>query len=363
MMQKIDVAILGATGAVGQRFIQLLENHPWFRVAEVVASDRSAGKSYAEATKWILTRSAPADVAGLTVLPLDAKLHSPLILSALPTDVAKTLELDLAAQGHVIASNTSSHRMADDVPLLIPEVNADHVHLIEAQRKKRGWSSGALVTTPNCTASPVVMALAPLVKYGVKSMLATSLQAVSGAGYPGVASLDIYDNVIPYIGGEEDKLETEPRKMLGAFAGDHIDFLPTRISAHCNRVPVIDGHIVCVSVAFERALSIETIRSEWAMYRGHQQVQALPSAASPILIYNELPDRPQPRRDRDLGHGMATVLGRLRPDPLFDVKFVSLAHNTIRGAAGGAILNAELLVQAGYLQGVATPALEPVGAD
>lgn len=354
-MQKIDVAILGATGAVGQRFIQLLENHPWFRVAEVVASDRSAGKSYAEAAKWVLTGSAPADVAGLTVLPLDAELASPVVLSALPGEVAKTLELELAARGHVIASNTSSHRMAEDVPLLIPEVNADHTGLIEVQRRNRGWTSGALVTTPNCTSTPVVMAFAPLVKYGIKAMNVVSLQAVSGAGYPGVSSLDIYDNVIPYIGGEEDKVETEPRKMLGAFAGNRIDFLPTAISAACNRVPVIDGHIVCISVSFENKPSIEEIRADWTSYRGHEIVQSLPSAATPILIYNEQPDRPQPRRDRDLVHGMATVIGRLRPDPLLDYKLVALAHNTIRGAAGGAILNAELLVAQGFVQGVENP--------
>jgi len=355
MYHKLDVAILGATGAVGQRFIQLLKNHPWFRVAEVVASDRSAGKSYAEAAKWLLTGSAPADVAALTVKPLDAELHSPLILSALPTDIAKTLELELAARGHVVASNTSSHRMADDVPLLIPEINADHLELIDVQRRKRGWTSGALVTTPNCTSTPIVMSLAPLVPYGIKAMNVVSLQAVSGAGYPGVASLDIFDNVIPYIGGEEDKVENEPRKMLGTFAGDHIDFLPTIISAACNRVPVIDGHIVCISVSFQEKPSEQEVREAWDSYRGHDVTHSLPSCANPILIYNEQPDRPQPRRDRDLVNGMATVIGRLRPDPILDIKFVALAHNTIRGAAGGAILNAELLVAQGYVQGAGVP--------
>lgn len=355
--QKIDVAILGATGAVGQRFIQLLENHPWFRVAEVAASERSAGRAYGEAANWVLAGQAPAAVADLTVLPLDAAFNAPIILSALPSDVAKTLELELAARGHVVASNTSSHRMAEDVPLLIPEVNADHTRLIEVQRRKRGWTRGALVTTPNCTSSPVVMALAPLVPFGIKTMQVVSLQAVSGAGYPGVASLDIYDNVIPYIGGEEDKVETEPRKMLGTFATDHIAFLPTIISAACNRVPVIDGHIVCVSIGLEQKLTEHEIRAAWAAYRGHAIVQGLPTAANPVLIYTEQPDRPQPRRDRDLVHGMATVIGRLRPDPILDYKFVALAHNTIRGAAGGAILNAELLVAQGYVQGI-TPLVE-----
>lgn len=349
-MPQLDVAILGATGAVGQRFIQLLEGHPWFRVAEVVASDRSAGKSYAEACKWVLTGQPPADVARLTVLPLDAPLNSPIVLSALPTDVAKSLEPELAARGHVVCSNTSSHRMAEDVALLIPEVNADHAGLIDVQRRNRGWTTGALVTTPNCTSTPVVMALAPLVPFGIKQMNVVSLQAVSGAGYPGVASLDIFDNVVPFIGGEEDKVETEPRKMLGAFNGTGIDWLGTTISAACNRVPVLDGHIVCVSVSFENTPSLEMIRDAWSAYRGHESVRGLPSAADPILIYNDLPDRPQPRRDRDLVRGMATVIGRLREDPILDVKFVALAHNTIRGAAGGAILNAELLVSQGYVQ-------------
>ncbi len=360
-MQPLDVAILGATGAVGQRFIQLLEGHPWFRVAEVVASDRSAGKTYAEACKWVLTGQAPADVARLTVLPLDAPLQSPIVLSALPSDIAKTLELELAARGHVVCSNTSSHRMAEDVPLLIPEVNADHARLIDLQRRNRGWSSGALVTTPNCTSTPVVMALAPLVPFGIKQMNVVSLQAVSGAGYPGVASLDIFDNVVPYISGEEEKVETEPRKMLGTLNGGRIDWLPTAISAACNRVPVLDGHIVCVSVGFDQAPSLEAIREAWASYRGHEAVRGLPSAASPILIYNDLPDRPQPRRDRDLVHGMATSIGRLRSDSLLDIKFVALAHNTIRGAAGGAILNAELLVAQGYVQGVAIATALKVG--
>ncbi len=303
----LDVAILGATGAVGQRFIQLLEGHPWFRVAEVVASDRSAGKSYAEACRWILSGNVPPDVARLKVLPLDAPLHSPLILSALPTDVAKSLELELAARGHVVCSNTSSHRMAEDVPLLIPEVNADHIGLIDVQRRNRGWSSGALVTTPNCTSTPIAMALAPLMPFGIRQMNVVSLQAISGAGYPGVASLDILDNVVPYIGGEEEKVETESRKMLGTLGSGQIDWLDMTISAACNRVPVLDGHIVCVSLGFEKAPTLDDIRQAWAAYRGHDSVRGLPSAADPLLIYSEEQDRPQPRRDRDAGHGMAAL--------------------------------------------------------
>jgi len=359
---RLDVAVLGATGAVGQRFVQLLADHPWFRVAEVVASDRSAGKPYAEACRWLLTGQPPAEVAPLTVLPLDAPLKSPLIFSALPTDVAKTLEPELAARGHVVCTNTSTHRMAEDVPILVPEINADHAGLIEVQRRNRGWTTGALVTTPNCTSTPVVMALAPLVPFGIQQIHVVSLQAVSGAGYPGVASLDIFDNVVPFVGGEEQKVESEPRKMLGTLSADRIEWLNATISAACNRVPVIDGHIVCVSVKFDtgRAPSLEDIRSAWANYRGHENTRGLPSAADPIVAYTEESDRPQPRRDRDAGRGMTATIGRLRPCPILDVKFVALAHNTIRGAAGGAILNAELLVGRGYVAGVAQA--EAIGA-
>ena len=351
-MNKLDVAILGATGAVGQRFIQLLEDHPWFQVAEVVASDRSAGKSYAEVSRWVLSGQAPANVAGLSVLPLDAALKSPIVLSALPGEVAKSLEPELAARGHVVSSNTSSHRMAPDVPLLLPDLNADHVGLVDVQRRNRGWTTGALVTMSNCTTVPVVVALAPLTKYGIKAVNVVSMQAISGAGYPGVASLDIMDNVIPYIGGEEDKVETEPKKILGRLNGGEIAFMDSKISASCNRVPVIDSHLVCVSVSFERKPSMEDIRRDWAEFQVHDLARNLPSVPSPVIEYTETPDRPQPRRDRDTGKGMTTTIGRLRECSLFDYKFVALSHNTIRGAAGGAILNAELLVAQGYVQGI-----------
>lgn len=350
-MAKLDVAVLGATGAVGQRFIQLVEHHPWFRVAEVAASDRSAGKTYSEACKWVLTGSAPAGVADLTVLPLDAPLRSPIVLSALPTDVAKTLEPELAAAGHVVCSNTSSHRMAEDVPLLIPEINADHVGLVDVQRRKRGWTSGALVTMSNCTLVPVVFALAPLLQFGVRKLNVVSMQAISGAGYPGVASLDIFDNVVPFVGGEEAKVETEPRKILGSFVGDRIEWLDAKISASCNRVAVLDSHLVCVSVGFEHKPTIDDIKEAWRSYKGHEMAQGLPSSPDPILAYTEAEDRPQPRRDREAGNGMTTTIGRLRECPLLDYKFVALSHNTIRGAAGGAILDAELLVAQGYVEG------------
>jgi len=240
---------------------------------------------------------------------------------------------------------------------LIPDLNADHVGLVDVQRRKRGWTSGALVTMSNCTSVPLVVAMAPLVKYGIQKANVVSMQAISGAGYPGVASLDILDNVVPYIGGEEEKVEIEPRKMLGKLAGDEIALLDTVISASCNRVPVIDSHLVVASLGFEHVPSLDQIKADWESYTGHDLVRGLPSAPNPIITYTETADRPQPRRDREAGAGMTTTIGRLRPCPLLDVKFVALSHNTIRGAAGGAILNAELLLAQGYVQGVGSVAL------
>jgi aspartate-semialdehyde dehydrogenase len=364
-MQKIDVAILGATGAVGQRFIALLENHPWFRVTEVVASDRSAGLTYKEAAKWVLDGYPPRDVAELTVKGLDATLNSPIVFSALPGEAAREVEVRLAGEGHVVCSNASTYRMTEDVPLIYPEVNPDHIRLIEAQRRNRGWKDGALVTNSNCTAMPVVMALAPLRQFGLRVLHVVSMQAVSGAGYPGVASLDILDNVVPYIKGEEDKLEVEPHKMLGDLAVDGSKILPLEIltSASCNRVPVVDSHLVSVAVGFEEVVSLEAIDEAWNGFVAPEVVRRLPSAPEyPLMVAYEA-DRPQPRRDRNAGNGMTTTVGRLRECKTVDgVQFVSLSHNTIRGAAGGSILNAELLVAEGYVTS-ADPALlarEPV---
>lgn len=354
MSKRIDVAILGATGAVGQRFIQLLEDHPWFRVAEVVASERSAGKPYGEATNWVLSGAAPADVAALTVLPLDADPESPLIFSALPSEAAYERELELGARGHVICSNVKSHRMSPDVPLLIPEINADHVGLIDVQRRSRGWTTGALVTSPNCTTTPVAMALAPLKAYGLSKVSAVSMQAISGAGYPGVSSLDIFDNVVPYIPGEEEKMDEEARKMLGTLRDEAISDYEAVFSAQCNRVPVFDGHLVAVSATLDAQPALEDVRAAWEGFSGAEIVRDLPTAPGRPVVYNSAPDRPQPRRDRDEGSGMSTVVGRLRECPVLGYKFITMAHNTVRGAAGGAILNAELLVAAGYLSGVST---------
>ncbi|MCU0496943.1 MAG: aspartate-semialdehyde dehydrogenase [Anaerolineae bacterium] len=348
-MQKLNVAVLGATGAVGQRFIQLLEHHPWFQVAEVIGSDRSAGKTYGEAVHWILDDNPPSNVLDLKVKPLDAPLDSLLVFSALPKEAADPREVELAAAGHVVCTNASTNRMIDDVPLLLPEVNAEHIGLVEVQRRNRGWTSGALVANSNCTTMPIVMALAPLRHLGIRKILVVSAQATSGAGYPGVASLDILDNIIPYVSGDEHKMETETLKMLGQFDRDQITWLESRVSATCNRVPVVDGHLVNISIELDEILSIEAIIDLWQSYRGIDPIPMLPSAPAQPLIYLTQPDRPQTRRDRNTGNGMATSIGRLRPCPLFTYKFAALSHNTIRGAAGCSILNAELLAVQGYL--------------
>lgn len=349
-MQKIPAAILGATGAVGQRFIQLLENHPWFYVAEVVGSDRSAGKTYGEAAHWVLDGTAPESVVNLTVKGLNDPLESPLVFSALPKEAAETREVELAAAGHVVCTNASTNRMVEDVPLLLPEANADHIALIDVQRRQRGWTTGALIANSNCTAMPLVMALAPLRQYGIRKIMVVSEQATSGAGYPGVAALDILDNVIPYVSGDEDKLETETLRMLGQFNSSSIDWLSSMVSAACTRVPVVDGHLINVSIELEAAPSIEEIIQAWHQFRGPDPVPTLPSAPEQPLIYLSQIDRPQIRRDRNAGKGMSTSIGRLRPCPILGYKFAALSHNTIRGAAGGSILNAELLALTGYLK-------------
>ena len=350
-MEKIDVAVLGATGAVGQRFIQLLDRHPWFQVREVIGSSRSAGKAYGEAAHWALDDNPPNNVAKLTVKALNDALDSPLVFSALPKEAAIDREVELAEAGHVVCTNVSVNRMAPDVPLLLPEVNADHVGLINVQRSRRGWSGGALVANSNCTVMPVVMSLKPLLKYGIRRLHLVSEQAVSGAGYPGVPSLDILDNIIPYVPGDENKMEIESRKMLGRFRDGAIDELEMIVSATCTRVPVIDGHLVNISVELEDAPDCETIIRDWMAYRGPDPVPSLPSAPSSPLQYLEQIDRPQPRRDRDAGQGMVTSIGRLRECPILGYKFAALSHNTVRGAAGCSILNAELLAVKGYIQG------------
>ena len=350
-MRKLDVAILGATGAVGQRFIQLLERHPWFRVSEVIGSHRSAGKRYADAAQWILNDNPPGRVAGLIVKGLDDRIGSPLVFSALPKEAAVSRELELAAYGHVVCTNASANRMLEDVPLLLPEVNADHIGLVDIQRRERGWTSGALIANSNCTVMPVVMALKPLLKYGIRRLHLVSEQAVSGAGYPGVSSMDVIDNIIPFVPGDEQKMETESQKMLGYFNGAGIDKLDVVVSATCTRVPVVDGHLVNISVELEEGPALSSIRDDWATWQAADIVAGLPSAPAFPLQYLDHIDRPQPRRDREAGGGMMTSIGRLRECPILGYKFAALSHNTIRGAAGCSIMNAELLAAQGYIEG------------
>ena len=346
---RIPVAILGATGAVGQTFIRLLDGHQWFRVAEVAASDRSAGKRYAEATRWI-EGSLPAEVAGLTVKPCDpALLTSPVVFSALDAAAAGELEPAFARAGRLVLSNAKNFRMEADVPLVIPEVNAGHLDLIAAQRAARGWS-GAIVTNANCAATVATMAMAPLhERFGLRTVFVATMQAISGAGYPGVASLDILGNVIPYIGDEEPKIEREMQKMLGRLAGKTIEPAPFVVSAHANRVAVENGHTVCLSMAFEKKPTVDQAIAAIREWRGAAEVSGLPSAPEVPLRYRDEADRPQPRRDVGDGRGMTVSVGRMREDPILDLRMVAMGHNTIRGAAGGSILNAEVLVKSGVI--------------
>jgi len=350
-MSKITVGILGATGAVGQRFVQLLANHPYFELTVLAASERSAGKTYQTATNWILTEPMPANIAAMPVQELSTALDCQLLFSALPTSSAREWESQFAAAGYGVFSNAGAHRMDTDVPLLIPEVNPEHLDLLAHQQTTRGWSRGFIVTNPNCTSMPMTMALAPLqARFGVEAVIATSMQALSGAGYPGVPSLDAIDNVIPFVAeSEEIKMNLEPNKMLGISNGQQVTAAGMNISAHCNRVPVSDGHLVTISVRFKEKPSLGDILQAWQSWEPVPQQLNLPLAPVPPLVVRTEPNRPQPRLDRDAGAGMATSVGRLRPCPVLDVRFVALAHNTIRGAAGGSVLNAELMYAQGML--------------
>lgn len=350
MTTKIPIGVLGATGAVGQRFVELLADHPWFEIVELVASDRSAGRAFGEAVGWKISAAPPQAALNICLKGLDEKLESRVLFSALPGEVAGPVEERLAAAGHAVFSNARNHRMEPDVPLLIPEVNPDHAAMIHYQRRQRGWEKGLLVTNPNCSTIHLTLALKPLhERFGLRAVLVTTLQALSGAGYPGVASLDALDNVVPYIGGEEEKVATEPLKLLGAIEAD--TFVPAEIaiSATCTRVSVRDGHTESVSLALQTPATAEEVAETLAGFRARPQELELPSApARPVVLVAEQ-DRPQPVLDRMVERGMATVVGRLRPCPVLDYKFVLLGHNTVRGAAGASILNAELLKVDGYL--------------
>ena len=350
MQPPIEVGVLGATGMVGQHFVRFLEGHPWFKLTWVGASDRSAGKPYKEATAWRLDGAMPGDIAALTVQDCKPGNAPPLMFSAMDASVATDIERAFASAGHVVVSNSRNHRMDADVPLLVPEINAAHLKVLARQQRERGWK-GKIVTNPNCSTIVMVMALAPLKPFGIERVIVTTLQAISGAGYPGVASMDINANVIPFIGGEEPKMESETQKILGDLAGEDFQPHPARVSAHCNRVPVVDGHMTCVSVELARKPSEADIRAAFDSFRGLPQERNLPSAPARPVIYMEQQDRPQPRRDAERERGMAVFVGRLRPCPVFDFKFLACGHNTVRGAAGAAVLNAELMHSEGLLAG------------
>ena len=348
--KKIPVAVLAATGSVGQRFVQLLDGHPWFEVVALSGSDRSAGGAYGEVCHWVLDSTMPAWAREMQVLPSDPELiRTPLVFSALPSGVAKGVEPEFAQAGSLVCSNASAYRQAPDVPILFPEVNPEHTRALQVQRQKRGWRGG-IVTNSNCTSTGLSVALKALQDaFGLRRVFVVSMQALSGAGYPGVPSLDIIDNVIPYIPGEEEKVEIEARKILGSFDGESLRPADFAISAHTNRVAVSDGHMVALSVECEAAVDPERAVEALCAYQAPQISRELPSAPQPVIVVRAEPDRPQPRLDRMAGKGMATVVGRVREDPIFDLKMVVLSHNTIRGAAGGSLFNAELLVKQGWL--------------
>jgi aspartate-semialdehyde dehydrogenase len=339
-MKKIDVGVLGATGVVGQQFISKLAGHPWFRTAWLAASERSEGKRYDVAAPWRLPVPPPDELRGMVVEACEPGRGPKVVFSALDASVAGETEEAFARAGHIVLSNSKNHRMDPLVPLLIPEVNADHLTLIDEQRRVKGWT-GAIVTNPNCSTVVLAMALAPLRPFGIRRVVVSTMQAVSGAGYPGVPSFDILGNLVPYIGGEEEKVETEAAKILGTDGGRAPH--PLVISAHTNRVPVIDGHTMTVSVDLHTTPSVDEVIDAFRRFEGRPQQLRLPTAPTPAIVVKDEPNRPQPRLDSDLGGGMAVSIGRVRACPVFTHRFVALAHNTVRGAAGASILNAELM--------------------
>jgi aspartate-semialdehyde dehydrogenase len=348
MQTRIEVGILGATGMVGQNFIRFLEGHPWFDLKWLGASDRSAGKRYRDAMNWNLSGQVPTPVADITVEDCKPGNAPRLLFSAMDASVATEIEQAFARAGHIVVSNSKNHRMERDVPLLVPEINWEHLRLVPGQQRARGWK-GQIVTNPNCSTVVLTMGLAALKPFGITKVIATTMQAISGAGYPGVASMDIVGNVIPFIGGEEEKMQQETQKILGEFRGDHIEPLAAKVSAQCNRVPVVDGHTVTVSVELSAKPSEADLRKAFGGYTSVPQERKLPSAPAKPVIYMEENNRPQPRKDAERERGMAAFVGRLRACPVLDYKFVALGHNTVRGAAGAAVLNAELMHSEGML--------------
>jgi aspartate-semialdehyde dehydrogenase len=348
--RKLRAGVLGATGLVGQRIVSLLANHPWFDLTEVAASERSSGKTYEEAVRWHLDSPIPPVARNLVVRNLDPSLKCDFVFSALDSSVAGDAEQEFAGAGYPVVSNCRNHRMDHDVPLLIPEVNASHLDAIPLQQKRCGYDTGFIVTNPNCSTAGLVLALKPLADaFGLERVFVVTMQAMSGAGYPGVASLDIQGNVVPFISGEEEKMESEPLKLLGKWNGQSFVDAGLSISAHCNRVPVLDGHLECVSLSLKKIASLHEVREALREFEVSSEIAQLPSALrNPIVLLDE-ENRPQPRRDVSVGNGMAAVVGRVRECPLLDVKLTLLSHNLVRGAAGAALLNAELLTARGYL--------------
>jgi aspartate-semialdehyde dehydrogenase len=345
-VDKIPVAVLGATGSVGQKFIQLLTNHPYFKVVEVAASERSAGKTYAEAVNWILPEPIPEDIAKLQVKECVPNLNCQVAFSGLDSSIAGEVEEDFAKTGYLVVSNSKNHRQDKFVPLLIPEVNPDHINLLKYQN----YGKGKIITNPNCSVIGLVIALKPIFdKFGLEAVNVVTMQAISGAGFPGVASLTILDNVVPYISGEEEKVKPETQKLLGTFTDKGIKLTDFRVSAQCNRVGVLDGHTETVQVKLAKQASKEDIINCWKTFKNEPQKLQLPSAPVQPIHYFDNPAYPQPRLHRNLDKGMAVSVGRLRECELFDYKFVVLSHNTVRGAAGGAVLCAELLKAKGML--------------
>jgi aspartate-semialdehyde dehydrogenase len=342
--EKVPVAILGATGSVGQRFVELLSDHPWFKIVALAASERSTGKSYGQAVNWLNSSPLPHAIATMTVSPCLPNFPCSMLFSGLDSSVAGEIETNFANAGYTVVSNARNHRMDPDVPLLIPEINPDHLLLLQAQK----YGKGKIVTDPNCSVMGLALALKPLHdRFGIESVHVVTLQAISGAGYPGVASLDIMDNVIPFISGEEQKMETEPLKIFGTYQNGSILPAQIKISAHCNRVAVNDGHTECVSVKFRRRPTRQEIIETWNSFTAEPQRLKLPLAPEKPITYFDEERFPQPKLHRHLDKGMTVSIGRLRECPLFDYKFTILSHNTIRGAAGAAVLNAELMLEKG----------------
>jgi aspartate-semialdehyde dehydrogenase len=360
--RKWRAGVLGATGIVGQRLVKLLADHPWFELTEVAASERSSGKTYAEAVRWHLETPIPEVARGLVVEGVEPVLDCDFVFSALDSSVAGPVEEEFARAGYPVVSNSRNHRMDADVPLLIPEVNATHLNAIPVQQKTRGYDTGFIVTNPNCSTAGLVLVLKPLADaFGLERVLVVTLQAISGAGYPGVASMDIQGNVVPFISGEEEKMETEPQKLLGKWDGKRFVEAGLGISAHCNRVPVLDGHLECVSIGLKKIASLDEVREALRTFEVDEELASLPTGLRHPVVLVEEENRPQPRRDVNAGEGMAAVVGRIRECPLHDVKLTLLSHNLVRGAAGAALLNAELLAARGFLKNRSARRAEEVG--